>query len=104
MSQHQIPLNSPRLGVVQVTVGFDATLQEAFFTYFNKQAQYASGGGLAVADLQGLCVAQLGVALPQQVLDAVHADVADLRLGAQDVNRRLFQYDADGKEVLARRW
>lgn len=36
MSQHQIHLKSPKLGEVQVTVGFDAILGEAFFSYFSK--------------------------------------------------------------------
>ncbi len=104
MSQHQIELNSPKKGNVHVTVGYDARLSEAFLSYFNKRATFSTSGGVAVDDLQHIAVEELGVHLPQLVIDAVHGDVADLRLGATDIGRRLSQYDPDGNLLQSHRW
>jgi hypothetical protein len=35
--------------------------------------------------------------LPQSVIDGVQADLADLRIGARDIGRRITQYEADGR-------
>jgi hypothetical protein len=104
MSQHQIELNSPIKGHVQATVGYDGRLDEAFFSYHNRQAQFSTAGGIAIDDIQDVAMAQLGVRIPQPVIDAVHADLADLRLGATDINRRLFQYTPEGALVQSHRW
>jgi len=104
MSQHQFELNSPKQGYVQVTVGYDPRLSEAFLSYFNKRATFCTAGGVTVDDLQVVAIEQLGVRLPQPVIDAVHGDVADLRLGATDVGRRISQYDCDGKLLQTHRW
>ncbi len=104
MSQHQFELNSPKQGHVQVTVGYDVQLSEAFLSYFNKRATFITGGGVTIDDLQGIAVEQLGIHLPQPVIDAVHGDLADLRLGATDVGRRITQYDPDGIVLKTHRW
>ncbi len=104
MSQHQFELNSPKQGHVQVTVGYDAQLSEAFLSYFKKGATFSTSGGVTIDDLQEIAVTQLGVELPQPVIDAVHGDLADLRLGASDVGRRITQYDPDGNVLKTHRW
>lgn len=104
MSQHQFELNSPKHGHVQVTVGYDGRLSEAFLSFFKKGASFSTGGGLTIDDLQHVAVAQLGIKLPQPVIDAVHGDLADLRLGATDVGRRITQYDPDGNVLTTHRW
>ena len=102
MSQHQIHVDSPRLGRVHVTIGYDPMLDEAFLNYFNDSTSYMSPSGLVVGELGTLAVEQLGRPLPQQVLDAVQNDVADLRMGATDVGRRVTYYEDDGSAVVQR--
>lgn len=106
MSQHQIHVNSPKVGRVLVTVGYDPMLDEAFFNYFNDTAgvSYMSESGLVVSEIGKLAVEQLGQPLPQQVLDGVQNDVAELRTGATDIGRRLTQYEADGTIAQAVKW
>ena len=99
MSQHQIHVDSPRLGRVHVTIGYDPMLDEAFLNYFNDSTSYMSPSGLVVGELGTLAVEQLGRPLPQQVLDAVQNDVADLRMGATDIGRRVTCYEDDGNPV-----
>lgn len=89
---------------MQVTVGFDAIQHEAFLSYHCDEDAFVSLPGLRVDDLQTLVVEQLGVTIPQPVIDAVHKDVADLRLGAADLNRRIYQYAADGTLLQQHRW
>jgi hypothetical protein len=96
MSQHQIQVQSPKLGTVEVTVGFDPVLNEAFLSFFNDRAQYMSPSGLPAAELQGIAQKELGLSLPQQVIDGVQGDIADLRCGATDVGRRVKTYRSDG--------
>lgn len=104
MSQHQIQVNSPKVGRVLVTVGYDPMLDEAFLNYFNDSASYMSDSGLVANEIGKLAIEQLGVPLPQPVLDAVQADVADLRTGATDVGRRVTQYEPDGTVAQAVKW
>lgn len=104
MSQHQIHVNSPKVGRVLVTVGYDPMLGEAFLNYFNDSASYMSDSGLTANEIGELAIEQLGVPLPQQVLDGVQNDVADLRTGATDVGRRLTQYEPDGSVAQAAKW
>jgi len=96
MSQHQIEMQSPKLGTVQVTVGFDPILNEAFLNFLSKSGNYMSPPGLTARDLQDIAQKELGLSLPQQVIDGVQGDVADLRLGATDVGRRIKRYQSDG--------
>lgn len=96
MSQHQIEVQSPKLGTVQVTVGFDPILNEAFLNYHSACGSYMGPSGLTARDLQEIAQKQLGLSLPQQVIDGVQGDVADLRLGARDVGRRIKRYQSDG--------
>lgn len=96
MSQHQIEVQSPKLGTVQVSVGFDPILNEAFLNFFNERVQYMSPSGLTAAELQGIAKKELGLSLPQQVIDGVQGDVADFRLGSTDVGRRVKTYQSDG--------
>ena len=102
MSQHQIHVDSPRLGRVHVTIGYDPMLDEAFLNYFDDSTSYMSPSGLVVSEIGKLAVEQLGRPLPQQVLDAVHNDVADLRMGATDIGRRVTHYEDDGTAVVQR--
>lgn len=104
MSQHQIQVNSPKVGRVLVTVGYDPMLGEAFFNYFNDTASYMSPSGLVVKEIGELAIEKLGLPLPQPVLDGVQADVADLRTGATDIGRRITQYEADGTVAQAAKW
>ncbi len=104
MSQHQIQVNSPKAGQVLVTVGYDPVLGEAFFNYFNDDTSYMSPPGLVVREIGNLAIEKLGQPLPQQVLDGVQADVADLRTGAKDIGRRITQYEADGSVAQAVKW
>jgi hypothetical protein len=71
MSQHQFELNSPKQGRVQVTVGYDARLSEAFFSYFKKGATFSTSGGVTIDDLQGIAVTQLAVILFSVPTEAV---------------------------------
>jgi hypothetical protein len=96
MSQHNIEMKSPKLGHVQVTIGFDLSLNESFLNFYNDQATYQSPAGTAASELQDLSVKELGMRLPQQLLDALQEDIADLRLGATDVGRRIRVYNPDG--------
>lgn len=96
MSQHQIQVDSPKLGHVTVTVGYDPMLDETFLNYFNDDVSYMSDSGLAVSEIQRLANEELGMQLPQQVIDGVQADLADLRTGATDIGRRITQYETDG--------
>lgn len=96
MSQHQIHVDSPKVGQVLVTVGYDPMQDEAFLNYVNDNFSYMSGPGLAVSEIQRLAVEELGMQLPQPVIDGVQADLADLRIGARDIGRRITQYEADG--------
>lgn len=104
MSQHQIQVNSPKVGRVLVTVGYDPMLDEAFLNYFNDKASYMSPPGLVVGEVGKLAIEQLGQPLPQPVLDAVQNDVADLRTGATDIGRRLTHYEPDGTVAQAVKW
>ena len=105
MSQHQIQVNSPKVGQVLVTIGYDPMLDEAFLNYFNdSDASYMSPPGLVVGEIGKLAIEQLGLPLPQQVLDGVQNDVADLRTGATDVGRRITQYKPDGSVAQAAKW
>ncbi|MBK8072900.1 MAG: hypothetical protein IPK34_13185 [Ramlibacter sp.] len=36
--------------------------------------------------------------LPKPVIDGVQAELADLRIAAKDIGRRITQYEADGRE------
>ena len=96
MSQHQIHVDSPKVGQVLVTVGYDPMQDEAFLNYVNDNFSYMSDPGLAVSEIQRLAIEQLGMQLPQPVIDGVQADMADLRIGARDIGRRITQYEADG--------
>ena len=104
MSQHQIHVNSPKVGQVLVTVGYDPMLDEAFLNYFNDDASYMSPPGLVVREVGKLALEQLGQPLPQSVLDGVQNDVADLRTGATDIGRRITQYEPDGSVADAVKW
>lgn len=96
MSQHQIEVDSPKVGRLFVTVGYDPRLDDAFLNYFNDTDSFMSPAGCSVEDLQKISQAELGMELPQQLIDAVGYDLADLRLGATDVGRRIVQYCSDG--------
>lgn len=96
MSQHELPVNSARCGAVTVIVGYDVQAGEAFLSYEGtNDLAYISPSGLDVSQLQDLVTKRLGVALPESVIDAVQADVADLRVGA-DISRRHCRYDSLG--------
>jgi len=99
VSQHQVQIQSPNVGNVLVTVGYDPILNEAFLNYMNDQHQYMSDSGLQAREIQKVAQAQLGVSLPQQIIDGVQSDIADLRMGARDVGRRIRRYEADGTLV-----
>lgn len=104
MSQHQVQIQSPNVGNVLVSVGYDPILNEAFLNFMNDEHQYMSDSGLQTREIQQVAQAQLGVLLPQQIIDGVESDVADLRMGAQDVGRRIRRYDADGTLVDSVSW
>lgn len=97
MSQHEVTVTSPHRGPVTVTVGYDVQCDEAFIAYEGaNDVAYISPSGLKVSQLQDLAIKKLGVPLPQTVIDAVKADLADLRLGAGDIGRRHYRYDSLG--------
>lgn len=96
MSQHIIEVKSPTLGAVEVAAGFDPCLQEAFLNFHTDQASYISPPGTAASELQDIAFEELGVHLPEQVLAGVQEDIADLRMGATDVGRRMRRYHPDG--------
>jgi len=96
MSQHQIEVDSPVVGTVLVTAGYDAILSEAFLNFFNENHSYVSPMGCTVGDLQRIAKSELGIELPQQVIDGVSGDLADLRMGATDIGRRVRRYQRDG--------
>ena len=104
MSQHQIQVNSPKVGRVLVTVGYDPMLDEAFLNYFNDNTSYMSPPGLVAGEVEKLAIEQLGQPLPQPVLDGLQNDVADLRTGATDLGRRVTQYEPDGTVAQAVKW
>lgn len=105
MSQHQIEVNSPKVGPVLVTVGYDPMLNEAFLNFSDeKTTSYMSPSGLVVSDINRLAEEKLGVLLPQTVIDGVQKDVADLRTGANDVGRRYTEYEPDGTVRKAAKW
>lgn len=104
MSQHQIQVNSPKIGLVLVTVGYDPMLDEAFLNYFNNDVSYMSPPGLAAGEIAKLVLEHLGQPLPQSVLDGLQNDVADLRTGATDIGRRFTHYEPDGTVAQAVKW
>ncbi|HEY0946997.1 MAG TPA: hypothetical protein VGD81_17075 [Opitutaceae bacterium] len=106
MSQHIIPVASPKAGRVIVTVGYDPALHEAFMNLCDDDGEpsYTSPSGIGVGDIPRLVQEQLGIALPLSVIDGVQRDVADLRTGAIDVARRMTQYNSDGTVSEAVRW
>lgn len=59
MSQHQIQVNSPKIGLVLVTVGYDPMLDEAFLNYFNNDVSYMSPPGLAAGEIAKLVLEHL---------------------------------------------
>lgn len=99
MSSHEIAVNSPKLGTtVTVQAGWNASRDEAYPT-FEGERSYMSPSGLTVEQLQPLAAEKLGVQLPQTMIDSIHHDLADVRLGAADVNRRVYRYDTDGSLI-----
>lgn len=105
MSQHQIHVNSPKVGRVLVTVGYDPMLHDAFLTILSDDdVSYMSPSGLGVTELEEIALEQLGRRLPQRVIDGLKGDVADLRLGATDIGRRITRYEVDGTIAHAAKW
>lgn len=104
MSQHQITLLSPVAGSVLVTAGFDPQLNEAFVNYESDSISFMSPPGTTVREIAGIVQKELQVALPQQVIDGVCQDVADLRIGATNVGRRIYQYAENGTLVDQITW
>ena len=96
MSQHQIILVSPDKGDVLVTAGIDPMLDEAFLNYIAGDVCHMSPPGMSIDDIPAHAQAQLGVPLPQQVIDALRAEMADWRTGATDIGRRIRRYRSDG--------
>lgn len=99
MSSHQMTIVSPKLGSVQVQAGWDAAMNEAYLT-FEGERSYLSPSGLTVDQLQPLADEKLGVQLPQTMIDLIHSDLADVRMGEQDVNRRVYRYDEAGNLIV----
>ena len=96
MSQHHIKLISPDKGDVLVTAGIDPMLDEAFLNYVAGEISHMSPAGMSIDDIPVHALAQLGVPLPQQVIDALRAEWADWRTGATDIGRRIRRYRSDG--------
>jgi hypothetical protein len=99
MSQHSIVLLSPVLGEVEVIAGFDAALGEAFVTWEFEDRGFLSPSGITIADISRLVQDKLGVSLPQQVVQGIGADLADLRIGASDLGKRVYRYNSDGTRI-----
>ena len=58
-----------------------------------------SDPGLAASATPRLAVEELGMQLPKPVIDGVQAELADLRIAAKDIGRRITQYEADGRNA-----
>ncbi|MGE0876973.1 MAG: hypothetical protein AB7O31_20115 [Burkholderiales bacterium] len=58
-----------------------------------------SDPGLAASETTRLAVEELGMQLPKPVIDGVQAELADLRIAAKDIGRRITQYEADGRNA-----
>ena len=72
---------------------------EAFLNYVNDNFSYMSDPGLAASETPRLAVEELGMQLPKPVIDGVQAELADLRIAAKDIGRRITQYEADGRNA-----
>ena len=104
MSQHIITLQTPTAGSVEIIAGFDPRLCEVFVNYRGEDCSFVSGPGFAVEDIPNACLDDLQAERPSQVLNGVRGDIADFRLGASDVGRRMFRYESDGTCIDEKRW
>ncbi|MES2784672.1 MAG: hypothetical protein V4684_04355 [Pseudomonadota bacterium] len=102
MSQHHFP--APVAGnTLPVTVGYDPQLAE-FFAMTHpalEDTEFTSMPTGSMDALEAELLAKVGVTIPEAIKNAVLGDYADFRLGASDVGRRVFQYDAMGAVVEA---
>lgn len=82
MSSHNIRLDTPALGLVDVVIGYDATLNEAFLSLdgVDQDVQFLSPAHLSVNGIQPLAIEKLGCELPAAMIEAVHQDLVDLRI------------------------
>ncbi len=60
--------------------------------------------GLVVDEIGKPAIEELGNPLPQQVLEGVQNDMADLRTGATDIGRRVTHYELDGSVAQSAKW
>ena len=67
--------------------------------YVNDNFSYMSDPRLAASETPRLAVEELGMQLPKPVIDGVQAELADLRIAAKDIGRRITQYEADGRNA-----
>jgi hypothetical protein len=101
LSQHNITINSPLLGSVQLTAGFDPRLKELFVNYVSDDDSFMSSPGLQLQDIARIVHEQLQIELPQQIIKGIEQDVLDFEQGATNVGRRISCYSADGALVSA---
>jgi len=96
MSSHSITMFSPTLNCdVDICVGFDSALSEAFITFESPVRDYMSHGKRDVAQIKALALEKLGIELPAEMIAAVERDIIDTRMGhGAEVNQRFRQYPA----------
>jgi len=96
MSSHSITMFSPTLNCdVDICVGFDSALSEAFISFESPVRDYMSHGKRDVAKIEALALEKLGIELPAEMIAAVERDIIDTRMGhGVEVNQRFRQYPA----------
>jgi len=82
MSSHSIIMFSPTLNSdVEICVGFDSALSEAFISFESPVRDYMSHGKRNVAQIEALALEKLGIELPAEMIAAVERDIIDSRMG-----------------------
>lgn len=100
MSQHQFPATVEGRNL-QVTVGYDPTLSEMFAMTEgdNDEPEFNSSPSPNLQTVAAELLGKTGVAIPEPVMAAIRKDSVDFRMGASDLGRRIYQYDAQGVQT-----
>lgn len=104
MTQHIIALETPTSGRVELIAAFNPRLCDVFVNYFGDKCEFATDRDLAIEDIPKVLCVKPQAHLPATVFEGVRNDIADFRLGAIDVARRLFVYERDGTCIESNRW
>lgn len=102
MSQHIFPAAAGG-NALTATVGYDPQTAD-FFALTEDAAgepRFSSKPARTWDDAAAQLLEREHVTVPQAIADAVQKDYADFRLGASDVGRRIFHYDATGVALKA---